>query len=114
MWLGRGMAAPTTTSGSEHFRESPPTPTGPARGRLDGNSGGVESGFRPKMRQCKDARQALRMGKNVVHRPARDIKPDPVGEEAEASLRQGFAPLARQHRVELVLEGLHIDHVAIP
>src|SRR5712692_2832880 len=52
-----------------------------------------------------------RMGEDVLGRPAGQVQPHPVGEEAEAGRRQFPAPLARQHGVEPLLQGVQMQHV---
>src|SRR4029450_9430079 len=45
-----------------------------------------------------------RMGEDILGRPAGQIQPDPIGQEAEAGGGEVLATLADEHGVELVLE----------
>ena len=51
------------------------------------------------------------MGEDILGRPAGKIEPRPVGQEAEAGRRELPAAFPHQHRVELLLEGMQMQHV---
>src|SRR5262249_24793654 len=51
------------------------------------------------------------MGKDILRRPAREVEPHPIRQEAEAGIRQRSAPLPRQHGVELGLQRVQMQDV---
>ena len=51
------------------------------------------------------------MGENVLLRPARQVEPGPVGQEAETGLRQFGAAFPRQQDVQLLLQRVQMEHV---
>src|SRR5215475_16098676 len=54
---------------------------------------------------------SLRMGKDVLGSPAREVESRPFGQEAETGGREILPPLACQQRVELLLKGVQVEHV---
>ena len=51
------------------------------------------------------------MGEDILAAPAGQIEPCPIGEEPETGCGKLAAPLQRQHRIELLLEGMEVKHV---
>src|SRR5262249_37989787 len=52
-----------------------------------------------------------RMREDVLGAPAGEVEPHPFGQEPEAGLCQFGAALARQHDVELLAQGMQMQHV---
>ena len=51
------------------------------------------------------------MGEDIVLGKSREIEPRPYRQELERRLRELRPPLARQHRIQPILDGMQMQHV---
>ena len=51
------------------------------------------------------------MRKDVFHRPAGQIQPDPIGQKAEAGFRQVPPSFTQEHDVKLIPQGMQVQDV---
>src|SRR5262245_59489770 len=95
IWPGRGTAAR-------------PQDNGPNR-----KSGLIEGDSADKLPNPYDstAPENLGMGKDVLGRPAGEVEPHPVRQEAKTGRREVGAPLAHEDGVELLLERVQVQHI---
>ena len=86
---------------------------GVAFGCLHGNRAKSPGGFlrQDRFRIWLGCGERSGVREDVFRRPAREVQPGALREEAEAGLGQPVAAFADQKRFELLLEGMEVKHV---